>query len=63
MYGSKIVFVRLNVGDPKSQELAKKAKIRVVPTMNFVDKQGNVVKELLGALPKATIEVELKKIN
>jgi thiol-disulfide isomerase/thioredoxin len=62
-YGSKIVFVRLDVSDAKNQELAVKANIRVVPTLHFINKKGKLLKELQGSLSKETLEAELKNIE
>ncbi len=58
----KVVIVMFDVTNPKYRQKAIEAKIRAVPTMHFIGKDGKLQKELIGALPKKFIEKELGKI-
>ena len=57
-YGAKVNFGRLNVDD--NQGVAGAFGIQSIPTM-LIMKGGKVVDVMVGALPKAQIEMKLKQ--
>ncbi len=54
----KMVLAKVNVDE--EPELTQQYNILSIPTMKFF-KNGEIVGEIVGAAPKATIEAELKK--
>lgn len=63
-YQGKVVFVDIDVasGTPESQALMQKYNVRVVPTLVFINKNGQVVKVTEGAIPKEELEGYLDSI-
>lgn len=61
-WGDKIVFVKFDVTQKEYRDFAVKEKIRGTPTLHFIGSDGELKKELLGALPKDIIEKELKNL-
>ncbi len=57
-YKGKFVFGKLNVDD--HQQVPQKYSVRSLPTL-LIFKGGEVVGQIIGAVPKAKIEAELKK--
>jgi len=57
-YQNEIVFGKLDVDD--NRETAMKFRIMSIPTL-LVFKDGEVVNQLVGAMPKDKLETELKK--
>ena len=47
-YGAKVTGEKINVME--NQEIARKHNVRYVPHLLFVDADGNVVKESVGAM-------------
>ncbi|MDD3150771.1 MAG: thioredoxin family protein [Candidatus Gastranaerophilales bacterium] len=64
-YSKEIVFVDVNVNSPdrNSQMLVKKYDVKLVPTLVFVDKDGNMVKKIEGSMPKAELEKYLEELK
>lgn len=63
-YQEKVVFVDIDVADgkPETNALMQKYNVRVVPTLVFINKKGQVVKVTEGAIPKEEIERYLDSI-
>lgn len=57
-YSGRVAFGKLNVDD--NQMIASSLSIQSIPTMMIL-KSGKVVDVLIGALPKAQIEMKLKQ--
>ncbi len=57
-YPEKLVVAKVNVDE--EPELTQQYNILSIPTMKFF-KAGQIVGEIVGAAPKATIEAELAK--
>ena len=58
-YQNKIKAVKVNVDENGS--LATRYNVMSIPTLKFF-KNGQLVGELVGAAPKATVEEEIKKL-
>ena len=58
-YGDKIEIVKLNIDE--NPEIARSAGVLQIPTMN-VYKGGEVIKQIIGAKPKAMLLRELEGI-
>jgi len=58
-YGGRVKIVKLNVDE--SQQTATEFRIRSIPTMLFF-KNGNVVKQLVGAHPKTRLASEIQEV-
>lgn len=63
-YQGKVVFVDIDVasGTPESQALMQKYNVRVVPTLVFINRSGQVVKVTEGAIPQEELEGYLNSI-
>lgn len=64
-YKNKVVFVHIDVANrtPETTALMQKHKVRVVPTLVFVNKKGQVIKTTEGAIPKEELERYLDSIS
>ena len=64
-YKGKVVFVDIDVANrtPETQALMQKYNVRVVPTLVFINKKGQVVKITEGAMPKEELEGYLDSIS
>lgn len=60
-YVGILKIAKLNVDEPKHQELAMRFRVQGIPNMQ-VFKGGQVVKELVGFRPKEVLAGELKQI-
>jgi thioredoxin 1 len=58
-FTGKIKVVKLNVDE--SQQTAAQFRIRSIPTLLFL-KDGNVVKQLIGAYPKPRLKTEIEDV-
>ncbi|QQS23388.1 thioredoxin [bacterium] len=58
-YAGKIKVAKINVDE--EPELTQEYGIMSIPTMKFF-KDGQIVGEIVGAAPKATIEAEIEKL-
>jgi thioredoxin 1 len=58
----KVEVIRYNLADNRYSSLAREKGVRGVPTLHFIDSQGNMVKELVGFREKPEIMEELNKI-
>lgn len=58
-YSGKITFGKVNVDD--SPKVAQKFGIMSIPTILFI-KNGQLVEQLVGVVPKKTIEEKLQKL-
>lgn len=58
-YAGKIKVTKLNVDE--SQQTAAQFRIRSIPTLLFF-KNGNVVKQLIGAYPKSRLTSEIDEV-
>ena len=63
-YENKIIFekISINSGSKEVQDKVQKYHVNVVPTMIFIDKQGNNVKKIEGSLPVSELESSLDKL-
>lgn len=63
-YENKIIFEKVNVnsGDSFSSGKVQKYGVRVVPTLIFLDKKGNVVRKTEGSMPQSQLEKYLKEL-
>ncbi len=63
-YKDKVVFVHIDVANrtPQISELMKKHNVNVVPTLVFINKNGQVIKTTEGAIPKSELEEYLDSI-
>ena len=63
-YKGKVVFIDIDVADrtPETQALMQKYNVRVVPTLVFINKNGQIVKVTEGAMPKEELEGYLDSI-
>ena len=50
-------------GDPEVASLAKKFGIQYVPTFVFVNTDGSVSEQIVGAVPASQLEAELAKLK
>jgi thiol:disulfide interchange protein len=64
-YKNKVAFVDIDVANrtPETQALMRKYNVRVVPTLVFINKQGQVVKVTEGSMPKQQLEGYLDSIS
>jgi len=64
-YKGKVVFVDIDVANrtPETTALMQKYNVRVVPTLVFINKNGQVVKVTEGAMPKEELERYLDSIS
>ncbi|OGH96930.1 MAG: hypothetical protein A2039_01030 [Candidatus Melainabacteria bacterium GWA2_34_9] len=64
-YQGKVVFIHIDVADgtPQTQSLMQKYNVKVVPTLVFINKNGQVVKVTEGAIPQEEIERYLDSIS
>ena len=64
-YSDKINFINYNVDkrDRKLKALIKKYDLTVVPTLVFVDAEGNVKLKVEGMLPQDELEKQLKALG
>ena len=53
-YGNKIVVKKYDVDDSKNQEVVQKYQVMAMPTY-FIEKDGRVLKQLVGAQSKSTL--------
>lgn len=63
-YQGKVVFVDIDVANPnpETQALMQKYNVKVVPTLVFINKNGQVVKVTEGAIPREEIEGYINSI-
>lgn len=63
-YNKVIMFkkIMINSAKPEDQQLIKKYKIKVVPTLVYIDKNGNVVNKTEGALTKQELERNFNRL-
>lgn len=63
-YKNQVVFVHIDVSDrqPANEALIQKYKVRVVPTLVFINKNGKVIKRTEGSMPKEELEGYLNSI-
>jgi thioredoxin 1 len=58
-FNGKVKVTKLNIDE--SQQTVGQFRIRSIPTLLFF-KDGNVVKQLIGAYPKARLKTELEEV-
>jgi thiol-disulfide isomerase/thioredoxin len=58
----KLEVIRFNIAEKQYSHLRTEKGIRAVPTIHFVDSEGNTTRELLGNQSKAVLMEEISKI-
>lgn len=53
-YGDKITVEKYNVDEPQNQEVVQKYQVMAMPSY-FVEKDGQVVEQFIGAQPKSKL--------
>lgn len=53
-YGNKITVEKYDVDDPANQEVVQKYQVMAMPSY-FVEKDGQVIEQFVGAQPKSTL--------
>jgi thioredoxin 1 len=63
-YQGKVNFVKIDVSrsNPQTQALISKHKVRVVPTLVFLNKKGKIVKRTEGSMSKEELKGYLNSI-
>ena len=63
-YSRKITFQKINTATMDSQVVSKiqKYEVRVVPTMIFIDKKGEIVAKKEGAMPEENLTAYLDEL-
>lgn len=63
-YASQIEIKKYNVAstDPVTQQLASTHNVKVVPTLVFIDKNGNVVRSTKGCLTESQLNSYFKEL-
>lgn len=63
-YKNKIEFININVQnrDKKTQELIKKYKVTLVPTLIYLDKDDNVVLQTAGNREKQVLTTDIERL-
>ncbi|MEX1051983.1 MAG: thioredoxin domain-containing protein [Patescibacteria group bacterium] len=59
-YGSKIIVEKYDVDDPANQATVQKYQVMAMPTY-FIEKNGQVVEQFVGAQSKSAMVVALDK--
>jgi len=60
-YGDKVIIRTVNVG--KEGDLAKRYEVELIPTLVFIDPQGNVVLKKVGPLGYEEIRTQLSRMG
>ena len=61
-YGDKVTFMRIDVDDPANEKLLDKYEISPIPTVVFLNAQGEVVNFAVGFSGDVTVNNGIKKI-
>ncbi|MBI4533921.1 MAG: thioredoxin fold domain-containing protein [Candidatus Melainabacteria bacterium] len=62
-YGKKINFVAVDVDDPSSHHLMKKYAVASIPSMIFLDADGNVVSWIVGYQGTEEVDWACRQLN
>lgn len=61
-YGDKVTFMRIDVDDPANEKLLDKYEISPIPTVVFLNAQGEVVSFAVGFSGDVTVDNGIKKV-
>ena len=63
-YQDKVIFEKISItsNSPEVQGKVQKYHVNVVPTMIFIDKKGNTVKKVEGALSESELQKNLESL-
>lgn len=64
-YGNQVCFVVVDVEKTGSEEAAKLVRdfqVSYIPAFFLIDKQGNVIDEIVGTVTQEDLEAQIKKL-